>query len=203
MSRKLFLDHRINVSKWIIGRKMMRLGYNSCFPAFKPKLEANHINIRYNICKEWAMWPKNKFYNIIFSDECRFEINGNNGGTRIRRLINTRFEPSNIIGTKKFSGGGIMVWGCISYFGVGKLVVLDQTLDSISYVRVLSENLYKSANIMNLNSFIFQQDNAPCHTSKYTRFFFKNNQIELLKWPAQSPDLSLIEHVWTCIKKIN
>ena len=58
MSRKLFLDYGINVSKWTIGRKMMRLGYNSCFPAFKPKLEANHINIRYNICKEWAMWPK-------------------------------------------------------------------------------------------------------------------------------------------------
>ena len=89
------------------------------------------------------------------------------------------------------------------YFSVRKLIVLDQTLDSISYVKVLSENLYESANIMNLNSFIFQQDNAPCHTSKYTRLFFENNQIKLLKWPAQSPDLSLIEHVWTCIKKIN
>ncbi len=36
-----------------------------------------------------------------------------------------------------------MVWECISYEGVGKLSVIDTTLDSIGYTRLLEENLFE------------------------------------------------------------
>jgi hypothetical protein len=50
-----------------------------------------------------------------------------------------------------------MVYGCMPYHGLGKLVVIDETIDSISCTCLLSENLYESAEMMGLsNGFVFQ-----------------------------------------------
>ncbi|GFU02844.1 transposable element Tcb1 transposase [Trichonephila clavipes] len=46
---------------------------------------------------------------------------------------------------------------------------------------------------------IFQQDNARPHVARIVQRFFVNHQIELLSWPARSPDLSLIENMWSMV----
>jgi transposase len=48
----------------------------------------------------------------------------------------------------------------------------------------------------------FQQDNAPCHTSKRTKSWFSKNSIPLLFHPPNSPDLSPIEPVWHELKTL-
>ncbi|GFW49168.1 transposable element Tcb1 transposase [Trichonephila clavipes] len=46
---------------------------------------------------------------------------------------------------------------------------------------------------------IFQQDNARPHVARIAQRFFVNHQIELLPWPALSPDLSPIENMWSMV----
>ena len=47
---------------------------------------------------------------------------------------------------------------------------------------------------------LFQQDNAPSHRANYTRQTIAEIGINLLRWPANSPDLNPIENVWFWMK---
>jgi len=47
---------------------------------------------------------------------------------------------------------------------------------------------------------IAQEDNAPAHASRWNREIWKQAGIEILEWPANSPDLSAIEPPWFILK---
>ena len=42
----------------------------------------------------------------------------------------------------------------------------------------------------------FQQDDARPHSARLTQTFLQRNNVDVMEWPALSPDLSPIEHLW-------
>lgn len=106
-------------------------------------------------------------------------------------------DQKTIKATIKHGGGNVLVWGCFSYNGVGNLVQIEEKLTGAGYVNILRNNLMPSVNRLGLlDHFVFQQDNDPKHTSRVGKAYFEENEIELLDWPAQSPDINPIKNLW-------
>ncbi len=94
-----------------------------------------------------------------------------------------------------------MVWGCMTSKGIGYLTKIDGGLDSAMYCDILKGELRQTIEFYGLEDFVFQHDNDPKHTARVTQACIAENNLEVLQWPAQSPDLNPIEYMWHVLKQ--
>jgi len=97
----------------------------------------------------------------------------------------------------------VMIWGCMCMNGVGRIQVVDGTINANKYMsEILQPKRLPSARDLfgAANEYIFQQDGAPCYTAKKCKKWFTENNIEVLDWPGNGPDLNPIENLWSWLE---
>ncbi|KAF4033805.1 DDE superfamily endonuclease [Phytophthora infestans] len=96
----------------------------------------------------------------------------------------------------------LMVWGCITYEGVGALHMCDSNITGAYYKSILEQNLQATVSVLGIGSdYKFVQDGAPGHRARLVKDYLKEKEVELLPHPAQSPDLNPIENLWALVKQ--
>jgi transposase len=187
-------------SRTIRHRLQKELNLRSYRPAVKPRLSAKNVADRISFCQRYKDWTAMDWEQVMFSDETVIS-QFNSYSSHVRRPPRERFNPKFVVPSVK-NPPSLMIWGAITAKGRAGLWFLPKgtTINSTVYISILKEKLPNFMNIRGTSK--FQQDNAPCHTSKAVKAWFQQQGFDLLEgWPGSSPDLNPIENVWVTMKR--
>ncbi|GFV31826.1 transposable element Tcb2 transposase [Trichonephila clavipes] len=156
-------------------------------------LTPEHQQLLLQWCQARSLWNVTDWQKVVFSDESRFVLGTDDNRVRMWRHPGERYNSSHTVLRHTARTVGVMVWGAIAYDSWSTLIVMCGTLTGQYYVdNILRHHVGPFLN--SLSGAIFQQDNARPYTARVAQDFLRHFQT--LPWPARSPNLSPVVHVW-------
>lgn len=128
-------------------------------------MATDRTNVSTNEIFQLFQFLEDLTFQIIFSDEKKFNLDGPDGFNHYWRDL--RKEPR-YFSKRNFGGGSLMVWGGFCSQGTLELAFLSCRMNSTEYIGVLQMNLVPFLRSNLEKNLIFQHDNASIHASRET-----------------------------------
>ena len=151
----------------------------------------NRVRAARDFIKAGIPWNK-----VIFSDEKLFTVHGSDC---YYAWLDKNMSPRRV--RQVVRSPGLMIWAMIMPNGLLAYEIMKGRQKSEDYIRILESKALPIAKLNCGEDFIFQQDNCPIHVSKKCKDFFLKSKVKVLDWPAYSPDLNIIENIWSYLSK--
>lgn len=191
-----------HVSHQTISRVLGAAGLRPYKTTGKPVLDDDDKRKRLEFALKYQHWTAADWKKVIFSDETTIRLYPLNHNERVWALPSDYLNEDLVVPRVHSEGGGIMIWSCITTFGLHDVVSVEGTLNSVKYGQILHEYLFPLMDkYFPDGDLVFMQDNAPVHRATNITELLNSKDITTFDWPPYSPDLNPIENFWAYFKK--
>ena len=147
---------------------------------------------------QWAQrhfrWGRQQWDRVLFSDESRFNLCHHDGRIRVFRR-RERFDDNCLIERDRFGGGSVMVWRGIMGRRKTNLIVVQGNVNAQGYIKQILQPEAVPF-LQRYGPAILMHENARPHVARICRQFLNRNNVNVRPWPAVSPNMNPIEHIW-------
>ena len=197
LSRRWSTATGLDLSASTVCRCLLRTGLVAHMPMCWLPLSRDHQWLRLQWARELHHW-RTEWWNVVFPDESRFNMSYNDDRIRIWCYAGECNLRACIFQRHRGPTPNIVVWGAIGYNIRSCLLHIEGNLNSNRYIREVLQ--FEVLPLLQATPHaIFQKDNAQPHVVRIVQAFFQRRRVSLLPWPARSPDMSPIEHVWDMV----